>query len=471
MIPEGNKFFYNIIEKIVPQNLLNKFSLFKKPVFSIQRLFKREILCNIFLEEEEKQRIISYYVKAKNIHNILNRFVYKYKLKKAIVYDYHCDLFGTPLEKYGESQLINIFQNNTIYKFRMTDLLNIIHESLVNCDNLFPEPKMPKNPYTNITFSKHHLYNLFYKVNNSNIITPTIFLLFYHSNFSISDFSYKNYPFLKEIIIDEFPKNSSLQKLYYEIKCMCTELKYKTGYNYINTPMKSNIKKKFIKVFSPILVTWFKSLYSPNPNIKDKSKKKISGDIIKAIKDNDFPCLKKRILQTRRDMSNNIILRTPVPPPPPPPPPSINLTNNTLEVNDDENVENVSIDIRPLLSNRTFIPPPLPELPIRNNVVRLYNSNVTSLPPLLRPLITENDQSMLIDILNDGLSEEQIFSTNDRIPRSPITNTMQNRIIRPTTNTQNTRQNTRQNITNISNNRTEHINQMSRLFTNRRNRN
>ena len=58
MIPEGNKFFYNIIEKIVPQNLLNKFSLFKKPVFSIQRLFKREILCNIFWKKKKNNELL-----------------------------------------------------------------------------------------------------------------------------------------------------------------------------------------------------------------------------------------------------------------------------------------------------------------------------------------------------------------------------------------------------------------------------
>lgn len=462
MIQEGNKFFYNIIEKIIPQNLLHKFFLFKNfSGFSIQKIFKREIICNVFLEEEEKKQIIKYYVKAKYIYNILNRFVYNYKLKKAINYDYHFDLFGTPLEKYNENQLIDIFQNNTIYKFRITDLLNIIHESLIKCDGLFPEPKIPKNPYTNINFSKHHLYNLFYKVNNSHIITPTIFLLFYNSNFSISDFAYKNYPFLKELIIDEFPKNNTSSKLHYEIKCMCNELKYKTMYKYIDIPLTPDQKAKFVKAFSPTLVTWFKSLYSPNPNIKDKSKNKIVGDIIKIIKDNEFPCLKKRILRTRRDVSNNII---------PPPPPAIaftnatnatNATNTVIEVNDpinqSDNIENIGIDIRPLLSNRTQIPPP----PI-NNVVRLYNSNVTSLPPLLRPLIRESEESMLLDILNrELLSEEDVFSSQDRIPRSPTQNTSQNRIITP-------RPNTSQNRTITP--RTNYFNRMNTLFTTRNNR-
>tara|TARA_X000000368_G_C23047520_1_gene719804 strand:- start:584 stop:1927 length:1344 start_codon:yes stop_codon:yes gene_type:complete len=429
MIPISNELFYNILKNICPENKLHHFSLFKSSFFSLPKIYKREIVFNIFLDSELKNTIENIYVKAKKIYNILNNFVYNYKLKKAIVYDYNRDLFGNPLSKFDSSQIIDIFQNKTIYKFRITDLINIINESLINCDGLFPAPKKPKNPYTNIYFDNHHLYNLYYKINSSDLIMPILFNLFYDSNFSIKKFGYLNYPYLKERVIEDFPNNNSKRKLIYEIKNMLSELKFKTGFYYIQTPMNPSQKDDFINIFSSSLIKWFKSLYSPNPNIKEHSKDTLISDLKTKFEKNKFPCLKKRILRgrRRRDMSNNIILTNPIPPPPPPP----SIQTNT-----------VNIDLEPILNvtRPVNLPPPLPQN--RENIVNVYRSNVISLPPLLRPLINENDTSMLLEILNESGIEQDIFRTSDRIPRSPISNSPRNEIISNNTNTTNNTNNT-----------------------------
>ena len=78
-------------------------------------------------------------------------------------------------------------------------------------------------------------------------------------------------------------------------------------------------------------------------------KDSIVDDLKTLFQKNNFNCLKKRVLRNRRDVSNNVILRTPTIPPPPPPTYNNNTTTNTIDV-----------DLRPLLGNRFNIPPPPP---------------------------------------------------------------------------------------------------------------
>ena len=129
---------------------------------------------------------------------------------------------------------------------------------------------------------------------------------------------YLNYPYLKEKIIEDYPNNNSQGKLLYEIKSMIGELKFKTGFFYLETPVSPRQRSIFIKAFTPCIVMWFKSLYSSNPNIKQYSKDNIIKMMKRVFENNNFTCLKKRILRRRRDISNNIILSNPIPPPPPP---------------------------------------------------------------------------------------------------------------------------------------------------------
>ena len=98
MVPICNNLFYKIIKNICPDEYIHHFSLFKNSIFSIIKIFKREITHNIFIDDELKNTITNIYVKAKKIHNTLNKFVFLYKIRKAIVFDYNQDLFGNPLE-------------------------------------------------------------------------------------------------------------------------------------------------------------------------------------------------------------------------------------------------------------------------------------------------------------------------------------------------------------------------------------
>ena len=177
-IPIHNNLFYNMTYNNVNKDFKDFFMPFKNSIFSIIKNFKTYL---ITLNDKEKEIIIPIYIKYKKYYNTLSRFVYKYKIKKAIVYDYPSDLYGNDLDIYPKKQLITLLQHNTLYKFRLTDIINIFVESLYNQEGLFPSPKIPKNPYTNLKFKKFHFYNILVKLKLSNFQIPIIITLFYQS--------------------------------------------------------------------------------------------------------------------------------------------------------------------------------------------------------------------------------------------------------------------------------------------------
>ena len=276
---------------------------FKNSTFSIVNNFQRYILQ---ANETLKEKLISIYIKYKKHYSVLSRFVYKYKLKKSIKYDYSQDLYGNNLNIYPDKQLIHIFQSNTLYKFRLTDITNIWVESLLNQEGLFPAPRMPKNPYTNLKFEKHHFHNIFIKLQLSNFNIPIIINLFYKSDLSLNKLLYHNYPYIKDKIIEKYPEHTS--NLFLEITEMIAELKYKTNFIFINVILTDKEKKEFVRDFTKPLVKWFKSKYSSNPNVKDFSKNTIIMDLKDLCKKN-YKCISNRYIQLNiRDVSNNNIL-------------------------------------------------------------------------------------------------------------------------------------------------------------------
>ena len=77
------------------------------------------------------------------------------------VFDSNTDLYFNPLNKYPKNQLVKLIINNTIYNFRISNLINMWLDSLTKQENLFCKPIELKNPYTNLPFNKHNLYNIF----------------------------------------------------------------------------------------------------------------------------------------------------------------------------------------------------------------------------------------------------------------------------------------------------------------------
>ena len=134
----------------------------KENIFSV---IKKSLIDNPFVNNDEldENETIEFICKAQKFKMLMIKYVRKFKYKKYTVYDINQDLLLNDLSDFPENQKIHLVENKTIYKFRLTDLLNIITKSLTNYVDIYiVEPSEIKNPYTNLPFSMNNLYNIFF---------------------------------------------------------------------------------------------------------------------------------------------------------------------------------------------------------------------------------------------------------------------------------------------------------------------
>ena len=144
------------------------------------------------------------FYKAQKLYHILQRFIQKCKLKKMKRFDVEYDLRMAP---FVPTTKIELLENKQIYPFNIYDLLNIVSTSLLNQNNLFANPQYPKNPYTNLNFKFHNLYNIYIWCLEHKIRIPTIITYFCNCGFCLAIFFEKHKPQLCEWAIDSFLSN------------------------------------------------------------------------------------------------------------------------------------------------------------------------------------------------------------------------------------------------------------------------
>ena len=108
-------------------------------------------LLNNFLivnSREETENFKQMFYKIQRLYNILNRFAYNYKFKRAKIV-VNSDMCLNELRE-GDKNVISIIQNNSKYLFNIKDLINIVETSLTSSHSFFVEPKKIKNPYNKI---------------------------------------------------------------------------------------------------------------------------------------------------------------------------------------------------------------------------------------------------------------------------------------------------------------------------------
>jgi hypothetical protein len=175
-----------------------------------------------FTDNYDFQKI---YIHAKKIKNILKKYIRKKKNKKILIFDCNTDFYGDSLDSFKKWQICEIIDNNTKYKFKLNDLITLWSDSLSNSQNLFSKPFMLKNPYTNIPFKIHNLYNIYYFIHYSPYHIPKLIYLFYLSEFNIEFFIYNNYPLLKENAIDYFINHAPSFEVWEQLDNMIIEFK------------------------------------------------------------------------------------------------------------------------------------------------------------------------------------------------------------------------------------------------------
>lgn len=194
-------------------------------IFARAKLYSiNKFLNNIFISKQLKEKVFEIYSKAQNIYFSLTRFMNCYKFKKYSLVVSN-DLTLNPLNQY-DSNVHIIVQNKSKYYFSINDLINVIESALGNASYFFPEPLEPKNPYNNFLFSNTELYNIYFKMKNSNRVISTLFHLYFIDNFDNELFRINNEIFLRENSIKRYVYKSPDYLLYPSIFTMLQNNRY-----------------------------------------------------------------------------------------------------------------------------------------------------------------------------------------------------------------------------------------------------
>ena len=244
--------FYKLVHILYPEYIppdkfvypnKNKFSLF------VQLVLRKQKKLDVF-------KLLSYkddlemYQRVSKVHHALSRFVTRVKFMYATHFN-EMNLYGDPLKK----NHITIIENNKIYKFDYFEMFKLIKEKIYYHEHYFLLPMMPTNPYTNIPFGLHNLYNIYLKIISSTYIIPHAIRYLFSVDFNLDKFLEKySYNILLDVITAGYKKLSTASK-YELMRDMFIYYKRKI---FLNVPFD-----KLYEIFHKQVFEYYKSLNMP----------------------------------------------------------------------------------------------------------------------------------------------------------------------------------------------------------------
>ena len=231
---KNKNFFFNILEKIVPNirltvtfisymSLETKYESFP-PIDYINQLFMvhlnnsnkyivlSDYLNNPFLSSSKKDELLGFICLAQKTKRGIERLGRVIKNKRVKLYGFDSDLCLEPLTSLNQKFVVPIIHGKTKYLFRIHDLIRLIENGMLYAPNLFSEPQIAKNPHTNIEFTCTDLYNIYFHALDARIKLPYLFHLFFLSEFDTNRLL-ENY---ETVIRDEVLRKKSVDMSEYD---------------------------------------------------------------------------------------------------------------------------------------------------------------------------------------------------------------------------------------------------------------
>jgi len=166
---------------------------------------------NIFYSKEQIDNMWEIYFKTHRAYTAFATFAKLWRLKHAVV-QVSDDLCMNPITiQSGRS--ISIFQNNSIYYFSISDLINICTAALIHSPGFFSDPHTPRNPYINLPFTNAIMYKIYDSVRKSNYRMPVLLHLYYLCDFDINRFYLTHEATVRSEYINNFVKTGDTDEL------------------------------------------------------------------------------------------------------------------------------------------------------------------------------------------------------------------------------------------------------------------
>jgi hypothetical protein len=210
---------------------------------------------------------------AQKTYYALSLFARLWKIKHSFS-SITSDLMLTPLKDYNQKCIITLYEDGKPYSFYLPDIYNIIVEALTHCSHdYFLEIKPIKNPYTNLPFKLHNLYNIYIAYKNNTYTMPILFRGLIECDCDVKSFMHRYEPIIRDICIDKYFAHINNYKCIKEIRRMLT------GELVQNISSVRSLKiderfpwKNLIYHFKPFAKLYHKVKYTLNPYSKCSNK-------------------------------------------------------------------------------------------------------------------------------------------------------------------------------------------------------
>lgn len=167
--------------------------------------FQAKYIESVFTSDDDRESFIVFFSKIQKTYWAFNRFA-TYIKKSRYVLNVNHDMFLTHISS-KQKNVFCYYENNYIYLFTLQDLSRIIISAICHSTHFYPEPLLPKNPYSGLTFSTPDLYNIYFKMKESLLNVPTVIYQYFLSNFDIKIFKNANEVTIRNIYINQFIQN------------------------------------------------------------------------------------------------------------------------------------------------------------------------------------------------------------------------------------------------------------------------
>ena len=208
-----HKYRYNELIQLMTH--VRKYCLHRKI-----RAYLHDIQENIFIPKENKDAFFELFYLTQRRYHALSRFRYHLQWKSR-THSTIDDLSFTPIPQH---EMIRLCIDNTIYTFSRGDIIKIIVNALTYIETtlyqMYNYINTPKNPYTNKTFSKSALYEIYWQLQNTGKKIPMIITNFFQTGFSIGEMHKKYAAYVHKLCVERFIREMSLKYAMVYGKCM-----------------------------------------------------------------------------------------------------------------------------------------------------------------------------------------------------------------------------------------------------------
>ena len=263
-------FILYFIRKIIsahhyPTKILLYFASFDIRKSSNLNNFKHFVIKNQFLESALKKDLCDIFYLFQKYYRTLCRFSYHCKIKRTKHTSASTDLRSVPLYTYPPHQKIQLYIDNTIYHFRLSDLIMMWKNALTHSSYMDPAPRPLSNPYTNIPFKMHNLYNIYLKIHFSNLHCDYMIADLFKLDFNMRDFKIKFYPQLRDIALSDFAAGGDVNILFEDVISLFSEYKFILKSAEIDKHGNNDYKEKIVKKTRELIKLYYLCNYSHNP--------------------------------------------------------------------------------------------------------------------------------------------------------------------------------------------------------------